>query len=251
MTEETLKHSQTSWSRLLIKRNLKMKRFLIRAWIFVIFLSFWACRDKSTEVEEYYLIWVGDEIFTVEEFQQSFEVAKIAYMDEISADPETLREIQTRHLKEIIDELIVLERAKELHLEISDQELENAVWKIKKDYPEESFEQTLLEKAICFSRWKESLRIKLLKERVIFEELEKNIPIINEEIKDFIESYFESTFITPENEKKTIVLSQEIIRQLRKEKAKEQYPSWIKELRIRYDVKLNKAAWSKIMNFES
>jgi hypothetical protein len=228
-----------------------MKHLLIRAWIFLIILSFWACRDRSTEVEEYYLIRIGDEIFTTEEFQQSFETAKIAYMDEILADPETLHEIQTRHLNEIIEELIVLERAKELHLEISDQELENAVWKIQKDYPEESFEQTLLEKAICFSRWKESLRIKLLKDRVIFEDLEKNITIINEEIKDFYESYFDNTFITPENEEKTIVLSQEIIRQLRKEKAKDQYPSWIKELRIRYGVELNKAAWSKIMNFES
>jgi hypothetical protein len=228
-----------------------MKHLLIQAWIFLIILSLLACRDTSTRGEEYYLIRVGDEIFTTEEFQQSFEAAKISYLDEILAYPETLHEIQTRHLNEIIEELIVLERAKELHLEISDQELENAVWKIKKDYPEESFEQTLLEKAICFSRWKESLRIKLLKDRVIFEELEKNITIINEEIKDFYESYFDSTFIIPENEKKAVLLSQEIIRQLRKEKAKEQYPSWIKELWIRYDVKLNKAAWSKIMNFES
>jgi hypothetical protein len=228
-----------------------MKHLLIQAWIFLIILSLLTCRDTSTRGEEYYLIRVGDEIFTTEEFQQSFEAAKISYLDEILAYPETLHEIQTRHLNEIIEELIVLERAKELHLEISDQELENAVWKIKKDYPEESFEQTLMEKAICFSRWKESLRIKLLKDRVIFEELEKNITIINEEIKDFYESYFDSTFIIPENEKKAVLLSQEIIRQLRKEKAKEQYPSWIKELWIRYDVKLNKAAWSKIMNFES
>jgi hypothetical protein len=228
-----------------------MKRLVIRAWIFLIILSFWACGGKSQEVEEYYLIRVGKEIFTIEDFIKSFEVVKMAYVDEILADPENLREIQTRHLKEIIEELIVLERAKELHLEISDQELENAIWKIQKDYPEGSFEQTLLEKAICFSHWKESLRIKLLKDRVIFEELEKEITVINDEIKDFYESYFDSTFITPENEKKTIVLSEEIIRQLRKEKAKEQYPKWIKELRIRYNVELNKAAWSKIMNFES
>jgi hypothetical protein len=228
-----------------------MKRLVIRAWIFLVILSFWACRDRSSEIEEYYLIRVGKEVFTIEDFKQSFEVAKMAYIDEILSDPETLREIQTRHLNDIIEELIVLERAKELHLEISDQDLENAVWKIQKDYPEGSFEQTLLERAICYSHWKESFRIKLLKDRVVFEELEKSITVINEEIKDFYESYFGSTFVTPINEKKAIILSQEIIRQLRKEKAKEQYPSWIKELRIRYGVEINKAAWNKIMNFES
>jgi hypothetical protein len=228
----------------------KMKR-LGWIWIFLIFLSCWACRDKSPGIDEQYLVRVGKETFTVDDFKRSFELLKITYQDETSADPETLHDLQARHLKEIIEELILLERAKELQLEITDQELENAVWKIQKDYPDGSFEQLLLEKAICFSYWKESLRIKLLKDRVVFEELEKNITVMNEEIKEFYESHFDGTYVSPENEKKAMVLSQEIIRQLRKEKAKEQYPSWIKGLWIRYGVELNDTAWSKFINYES
>ena len=226
-----------------------MKR-LIWIWIFLIISSSWACRDRSPGVEENYLIRVGKETFTIEDFKRTFELAKTAYPDEPVADPENLFEIQTRHLNEIIEELILLARAKELHLEISDQELENAVWKIQKDYPDGSFEQTLIEKAICFSYWKESLRIKLLKDRVIFEELEKNIIVRTEEIKEFYENHFDGTIVRPENEKKAMVLSQEIIRQLRKEKAKEQYPSWIKGLWIRYGVEFNETAWKKMMNYE-
>jgi hypothetical protein len=232
------------------KGKSEMKR-LVWIWILLIVLSCWACRNKSTGTEEHYLIRVSKEIFTIEDFQRSFELVKMAYLDETLANPETLFEIQTMHLKEIIEELILLERAKELHLQISDEELENAVWKIQKDYPEGSFEQTLLEKAIGYSHWKESLRIKLLKDRVVFEELEKNITITTEEIKEFYESLFDHAFVSPENEKKAVALSQEIIRQLRQEKAKEQYPSWIKELWIRYGVELNETAWNKMMNYES
>jgi hypothetical protein len=232
------------------KGNLKMKR-LIWIWIFLIVLSCWACRNKSPGAEENYLIRVGEEVFTVEDFKRSFELAKPAYPDESLSNPETTLEIQTRLLNEIIEELILLERAKELHLEISDQELENAVWKIQKDYPEESFEEMLLEKAISFSYWKESLRRKLLKDRIIFEELEKHITVTNEEIREFYESHFEVTFFKPENETKAMAISQEVIRQLRKEKAKEKYPSWIKALWMQYGVKLNETAWNEIMNYES
>ncbi len=232
------------------KRNREMKR-LEWVWIFLIILSFGGCRERSPGVEEHYLIKVGKETFTIEDFKQSFELVKMAYQDETLSDPETLLDLQTRHLREIIEELILLERAKELHLEISDQELENAVWKIQKDYPDGSFEQLLLEKAMRYSYWKESVRIKLLKDRVVFEELEKNIVVMNEEIKEFYESHFNNTLVSPENEKRAMALSQEIIRQLRKEKAKEQYSSWIKGLWIRYGVELNDTAWRKFMNYES
>jgi hypothetical protein len=230
------------------KANRKRARLI---WIFLMILSFGACRDELPGLDENYLIRVGKETFTIADFKRTFELAKLAYLDGPLADPDTLFEIQAMHLNQMIEELILLERAKELHLEISDQELENAVWKIQKDYPDDSFEQTLLEKAVSFSYWKESLRIKPLKDRVIFEELEKNIIVMTEEIREFYKSQFDITSVMPENENKAMILSQEIIRQLRKEKAKMQYPSWIKGLWIRYGVELNETAWRKIMNYES
>ncbi len=226
-----------------------MKRFL---WIglFLHLLFFAACRDRSPEIGETYLVRVGKETFTIEDFKRSFELAKIAYEDDTLTDQKILIEIQTRHLKDIIEELILLERANELHLEISEQELENVVWKIQKDYPDRSFEQIFLEKAISYSFWKESLRKKLLKDRVIFEELEKNILVLTEEINEFYENHFDAAFIHPENEKKAMAISQEIIRQIRREKAKKQYPIWIKELWARYGVELNETAWIKMISHE-
>ncbi|MFO8084830.1 MAG: SurA N-terminal domain-containing protein [Desulfobacterales bacterium] len=218
------------------------------AWILISFVFFtcYSCNNLSAKPEKHYLVRVDNEILTVSDFTRAFEIAKMGYPNDAVSEPETLYEIRIRLLNEMTEELIIINRAKELGISICDQTLENEIWKFQKDYPDGTFEEVLLENAIPYSYWKECLRRKLLKDRVIYEELEKNMTVTSREIRFFYENHFGEAFTEPEDETKAMAFSQKIIRQLHKEKAKELYPSWIKSLWKHYGVEINQTAWNKI-----
>lgn len=206
----------------------------------------YACKGSSSDFEKHYLIRVENEILNVSDFNRAFEIAKMVYPDEAFLEPETLQEIRAEIIQEMTEELIIMNRAKELGISVTDQRLENEIWKFQKDYPDETFEKELLENAIPYSYWKESLRRKLLKDLVVYEELEKNISVTPQEIKSFYEKHFEDTPHNTKNETQAMVFSQKMIRLLHKEKAKELYPSWIKSLWGHYNIEFNQTAWDKI-----
>lgn len=214
--------------------------------VFFVFCFCYTCRDTSIEPEKHYLIRVENEIVTMADFKRAFDIVKTGYPDEAFLEAETVFEIQTQLLNEMVEELIMINRARELGIYISHETLENEVSKFQRDYPGRMFEEVLLENAIPFSYWKERLKRKLLKDRVIYEELEKDMTVTPQEITAFYQSYFDKTVSEPEDETKAMTFSQEIVRQLNKEKAKELYPSWIKSLWLRYDVEINQTAWNKI-----
>lgn len=214
--------------------------------VFFVFCFCYTCRDISIEPEKHYLIRVENEIVTVSDFERAFDIVKTGYPDEAFLEPDTVFEIRTQLLNEMVEELIMINRARELGIHISHETLENEVSKFQRDYPGRMFEEVLLENAIPFSYWKERLRRKLLKDHVIYEELEKDMTVTPQEITAFYQSYFDKTVSEPEDETKAMTFSQEIVRQLTKEKAKELYPSWIKSLWLRYDVEINQTAWNKI-----
>ncbi len=223
-----------------------MKR-TIRIWL--LFAAFVAggCEKAGSGIGEHVLIRVGNRDCTVADFNRAFDIAKLAYGEEALSEPETLVEIRTRLLREVTEELIVLERAEELGLTISESELSAAVAEIKKDYPEDSFERFLLENAISFSYWKESLGRKLLAERVEAVDLEKGVLVDAGEIKKFHDAYLADSTAEPKSQEDAAAFSRQIVDRLRKEKAREKYAEWIKSLHEKYRVEINRDAWTAIL----
>ena len=167
----------------------------------------------------------------------------MAYSGYLSDDPQLFLEAKSRLLKDMIEELIILERAEEIGVEISEEELNAAIAEIKADYPEASFEQVLLENAISFSFWKENLQNRLLKQKVIEKEILETIRISPGEIEEFYLRYFGEQKSKPESKEESEILTNKIILQLRREKAKAVYPEWIRSLREKYKVIVNRSAW--------
>ena len=204
------------------------------------------CEKLALDAPGGYLIKVGEGVCTVSDFQRAFEVAKLAYAEEDLSNPEILEEIRTRLLRELTEELILLERARELGLSVSDEELEEAVSKIKEDFPEDSFDRMLLENSISYSYWKEGLRKELLRKRLETEELETDIPVGPAEIREFHERYLADSPVKPENDEEAAEYSRRIVEQVRKEKARKKYQAWVRSLWNRYDVEIDEKAWRKI-----
>ena len=146
--------------------------------------------DSESNPDAEQLIRVRDRVLTVLEFNQALEISKTAYSHNLRYETDEYRNAQLRLLNELTIEMIILERAAELGLTISDDEVEKAVADFKKDYPEDTFEKTLLEFAVSYETWQDRLRNRLLMEKVINHELEDQILITSEDIAKYYEENF-------------------------------------------------------------
>jgi len=227
----------------MLKKSLKLYS-LIGSIVLLFFLS--ACEQKETDLGKEVLIRVADRVMTVLDFNNAFEITKIAYEHNIKEQPEDLRKAQIRLLNQLTVEMILLERAEELKISITEAELEQAVSAIKSDYPEGEFEKTLLEFAVSYDSWKDRLRNRLILEKVIDEELKTRITITPEDITDYYQKNYQGREEESGAGQSSENINEAIVKQLRRQKAEETYNSWIEALKAQYEIEINRDQWEKI-----
>ncbi len=86
--------------------------------------------------------------------------------------------------------------------------------------------------------------MRLLMEKVIRRELMENVTVTPEEVKAYYErQYQEIEGKMPMDHRNNIM----IVKRLRREKARRQYPDWIDRLQQNYPVELNANMWERIL----
>jgi len=208
--------------------------------------AFLGCMDSESNPDAEQLIRVRDRVLTVLEFNQALEISKTAYSHNLRYESDEYRNAQLRLLNELTIEMIILERAAELGLTISDDEVEKAVADVKKDYPEDTFEKTLLEFAVSYETWQDRLRNRLLMEKVINHELEDQILITSEDIAKYYEENFRAKAPDTDSELNADDINKMIIEQLRREKLEQAYQRWINKLKQQYPIEINSIQWERI-----
>ena len=206
---------------------------------------FSGCGEKGSGLGNEVLIRVGDRVVTVLDFNEAFEISKIAF-DSTSEQADDLREAQLRLLNELILEVILLERADEIGISVTDSELEKAVAAIKSDYPPGEFEETLLEFAVSYDTWESRLKTRLTMEKVIEKELENRISITPEDIAEYYKKNFQGKKDESDSTPAAGDINEIIVKQLRREKAEESYKTWIEELKAKYEIEINNEQWEKM-----
>jgi hypothetical protein len=213
--------------------------------------AFSACTDSDLNAGKDYVVRIGDRVLTVSEFNKAFEVVKAAYPHNVMQDSVALREGRIRLLNQMTEQMLIQERAKELGIEISDSEVERAVLEIRADYPQDVFEQTLLEHAISYHSWKEGLKNRLLVDKVVSEELGEQIIITHDEISEYYEQHYKGEILPSDVENETKNINEIIIKSLRRKKLEEAYKPWIKNLQKRYTIEINKTQIEKIASSQT
>ena len=206
---------------------------------------FSGCGEKGSGLGNEVLIRVGDRVVTVLDFNEAFEISKIAF-DSTSEQADDLREAQLRLLNELILEVILLERADEIGISVTDSELEKAVAAIKSDYPPGEFEETLLEFAVSYDTWESRLKTRLTMEKVIEKELENRITITPEDIAEYYKKNFQGKKNESDSTPAAGDINEIIVKQLRREKAEDSYKTWIEELKAKYEIEINNEQWEKL-----
>jgi hypothetical protein len=212
------------------------------------FTAIWGgCSNTESEMIEEYLARVGERVITVRDFNQTFELNKTAYSHSIRQNPIELREAKLRVLNQMILESMILQRAQELAITVTPEEVEAAVDEIQADYPEGEFEKTLLEFAVSFDTWKSRLKDRMVIERLIDKELKDQVNLSSEEIAAYYRKNYQPRETKGEADTGSADINESIIVNLRRDKAERAYDQWILNLKGRYPVEVNQRLWEKVL----
>jgi hypothetical protein len=225
------------------------KIFWVAVFIFAGVSLLGGCSDSDAKKDDEYLIRIGDCKITRAEFDRAFEISRAAYPNHISRNPQFKKKAGYQLLKQLTDTLVIRKRASELGIGIEEQELEKEISSIKKDFSEEDFRQILLESAISYSAWKWEIKSKLLTEKVLRDDLGDEIVVSTEEIENYIKELKPAT----EGGKKSATISKkkkEKIRELiYRNKMEQAYPLWIRRLREKYQIEINREQWKQLIGY--
>ena len=113
---------------------------------------------------------------------------KLAEEGALVKGEEPLKAEQYARLKEealghLIEERLMLQRARELLLTIGADELDARIAEIKKDYTDESFNALFGSRGISYAAWKEALRKRMLFEKVITLDVNRKIQVTDDEVE--------------------------------------------------------------------
>ncbi len=210
------------------------------------FGSIGGCTNSGSNPGNEPLIRVRDRVLTVLEFDKAFEITRSSYPQDFKEEPEDLKNAQLSLLNQLTVEMIILERAEDLGLSISNLEIDKAVSDIKSDYPEDTFEKTLLKSAVSFESWEARLKNRLLMQKVVDTELKDQIVITPEDIARYYEQNFKARAPEAESEDRSNDINELMIKYLRREKAEQAYKKWIIQLKGNYSIEINTVQWEKI-----
>jgi FKBP-type peptidyl-prolyl cis-trans isomerase (trigger factor) len=209
--------------------------------ILIVFLN--GCSRKNPGDD--HLLQVGGQSISVSEFRRDVEAAaEEAFPGEREPDPDALNDLRVRVLNQLTEELIICEYASTLGLQVSDTELQKAVAAIKADYPDKTFEETLLENAVSFQVWQHKLARRLLVEKTIAKELVDRVEITSEDVAQYYKTHYPQG---PTADQTEADINKKIITHLRQQKAERMYQTWIDALHKTYAVSVNQKLWDSMV----
>lgn len=212
-------------------------------WLAVAIISLYSCSGKAQDDD--YLIRVGTSTISVAAFKRAVEAtSEEAFPGDQDISPSALNDLRVRVLNQLTDELIIIERAAAMGIHVSDQELEAAIEAVKVDYPDDTFEKTLLENAISFQAWKQKLATRLLIDKVIARELVDKVEITSKDVAIYFQNHFPEGI--PEGEDAD-QFNKRIVQHLRQQKAEALYHGWIESLRKAFPVEVHQKRWNRLV----
>lgn len=226
----------------MIRYSIKFVSFICFLWVGYTLVG---CSDVEHKQKDEYFIKVGNRTITVADFNKAFEIAKNAYPHNSIQQPDVIREARLRLVQQMTEEMILLQRAEELGVTIKDSEVEKTLEELKRDYPDNVFQEILLEYAIPYRSWREGLKTRLLMEKVIAKELGDQIEITHDDISKYYEEHFKDDDTASVVKEVPEDINNIIKKILRKEKMEKTYAPWIEKLKNNYVVEINKKELEK------
>src|SRR5271157_1007581 len=142
-----------------------------------------SCGGNSTSRP---LATVNGMAISVAEFNNRFARDVNSLLDRSSLTPEDYDRLKEEVLNILIDEKVMLFRAKELSISVSDAELAKKIEDIKESYSlEDGFDKALATRKVDYGQWTEELRKRTILEKLIAAEVNSKVQVKEAEGKAY------------------------------------------------------------------
>lgn len=210
---------------------------LYRSFIFflwgVLVLGSFGCTEPPDTLSPDYLLKTGSFLLLPEEFAEELDSKLAAYPYDLNKNPMEYNQLVFDLVSILSEESVLLAAAHDSKILVSDSELAAKESFYREDYPEDSFEQMLLENAVSYPYWKKKLKNNLIIDKFIQQELKDKVEILSEDVVSFYNRHLRQESVSDEKK---------LVSHLRLEKSQESYDEWIMGLKKQYQVDINKAA---------
>jgi hypothetical protein len=149
-----------------------------------LFLGGAGCDKPDSSLAPEIVAKVGETTLTAADFNAAFTIASAALPAGDIADPEGRKKARRDFLEQTIEEMIVLERGRELGIKLSPAEIQKALADIRQDYPEDSFEKMFEEQAIAYDVWLGALKRRILIQKIVDRDMPA-VRVSDEEVRQY------------------------------------------------------------------
>ena len=174
-----------------------IKAVMIRHFIFpflcLFFLFTWQACSSKTGSSESVVIRVGDKLITVEDIERIVNIISL----ENGIPKKVVWSSINSLVDRIVDDSLILEYGRDKGVALSEIELERVIQNIVKDYPGNSFKETLFTRCIDYNEWEERLREQLLIKKIVKGQTESLAPISYNAIKSYYQEKKEDFLHSP------------------------------------------------------
>jgi parvulin-like peptidyl-prolyl isomerase len=132
------------------------------------------------------LATVNGMVISISEFNDRFARDANSLLDRSSLTPEDYDRLKEEVLNILIDEKVMLFRAKELSISVSDAELAKKIEDIGESYSlKDGFDKALATRKVNYGQWKEELRKRTILEKLISAEVNSKVQVKEDEGKAY------------------------------------------------------------------
>jgi parvulin-like peptidyl-prolyl isomerase len=163
---------------------MKKHNFYLTLSTILLFLG--GCGQWGGGLPEHILAQVNQEQITVDQFDREFKELILEPSKEAKGNLEDLRKA---YLDQVIERKVLVQEARRLGIRVSQEELNQAISEIRRDYPGEGFGEKLVFKGMTFEEWKVQLEEKLLAEKMMRNALRYRGKIDEKEVLQHYETH--------------------------------------------------------------
>lgn len=135
---------------------------------------------------------VNDEVITQQDIDQLLAVLYAQYSQEYKGDEllQKMEQVKKDILNQVIEDKLVLSRAKELDIKVTESEISERLDYIKKGFSsEEEFYKTLETQGVTIANLKDRYRDQIMMKKLVDYEVKSKISVLPSEISDYYEKH--------------------------------------------------------------
>jgi hypothetical protein len=204
------------------------------------------CTDQKKVEEKGHIIKAGTVEISRADFAWELEIKQANYPYDIKNRPNEYNAMVLDLVSDLSDEAVLLAAAAAKGIDVSANELDAAIADFKKDYPEDSFDQMLLERAILYPVWKKRLKKDLVIRKLIMQDLVASQELYPEDMIAFYDRFAGQEEARGNNNPK-MMDEEDLLLKLRMEKSQEVLGEWLQGLQAGYPVHIDRGALSTFL----